>query len=126
MGGVLLSDRDAAALRAMLRDYKAGFPSLRGSLQRRRGMPPLAVETPQVHIAYVKTAPGAATTVTCYLDTDGTGEEITVNCCICGGSALNSAIGRLEDGKPLFVVYITALEAWWCIGSPFQATTDCT
>jgi len=76
----------------------------------------------EIRVAYVKTAPGATTTVACYLDTDATGEEITVNCEICGGTALNSAVPRLADGERIFVVYKNG--AWWALAL-FNASTSC-
>lgn len=53
--------------------------------------------------AYCKAAAGAATTITCYLDTDATGEEVTVNCSVVGSANLNAAVPRLEDGSLIFV-----------------------
>ena len=72
--------------------------------------------------AYVKTTPGAVTTVTCYLDTDSTGDEITVTCSVVGGSALNSAIPRLTDGDLIFVSNIDS--TWYCL-TVFQTSEDC-
>jgi hypothetical protein len=63
--------------------------------------------------AFVKTTPGAVKTVTCYLDIDVTGTEITVNCSIAGaGTALNSAAPRIVDGDLIFVCQIS--EDWYC------------
>lgn len=57
-----------------------------------------------VRIAYCKTAAGSGTTIVCHLDTDGTGEEVTVYCAITGGGTkLNEAIPRLSDGDPIAV-----------------------
>ena len=78
------------------------------------------------HKAYVKTAPGAVTTVTCFLDTDTTGTEVTVNCSVIGGGGsikLNSATPRLIDASLIFVEDIDG--EWWCT-APFTATEDCT
>ena len=75
--------------------------------------------------AYVKTAPGAVTTVVCFLDTDTTGEEVTVNCSVIGGSGsikLNAAAPRMSHGSLIFVEYID--DAWWAT-HPFIATEDC-
>lgn len=72
--------------------------------------------------AFASDDAGAGTTISCFLDTDGTGEVITVNCEIVGGSALNSAIPRLEDGDRLTVWNDAG--TWRCT-TIFQATTDC-
>lgn len=72
--------------------------------------------------AYSKDAAGAATTITCYLDTDTTGTEITVNCSVIGTANLNAAAPRLEDGSLIFVALIGT--DWWCV-SPFIKTRVC-
>lgn len=51
-----------------------------------------------LHLAYCKTNAPAAAFIICYLDTDVTGTEITVNCGIAGGGNLNEALPRLTDG----------------------------
>ena len=75
-----------------------------------------------VRKAYVKTTPGAATTVDCYLDTDATGEEVTATCSVSGGGNLNSAIPRIADGDLIFVTEID--DAWYCV-TVFQISEDC-
>lgn len=72
--------------------------------------------------AYASAAAGAGATISCYLDTDATGELVTVNCPICGGSALNTAIPRLADGS-LIMVWNDA--GTWRSVMTFQATEDC-
>ena len=72
--------------------------------------------------AFVKTTPGAVETVACYLDTDATGEEVTVTCSVIGGAALNSAVPRLADGEAIFVTDIAG--TWHCV-TTFQASQDC-
>ncbi len=74
-----------------------------------------------VRSAYCKTAAGAGTSIVCYLDTDETGIEITVECTIAGGSNLNSAIPRLTDGLEIPVWRINGV--WKTF--TFQATTGC-
>lgn len=64
----------------------------------------IRVTSPQIHKAFCKTDAGAGSTIVCYLDTDATGKEITVNCSISGGSALNTSIRALENGDLLEVV----------------------
>jgi len=50
-------------------------------------------------IAYCKNDAGSGTTIVCYLDKDGTGDEITVHCSISqGGSDLNEASPLLKGG----------------------------
>ncbi len=53
--------------------------------------------------AFVKTTPGATTSVDVYLDTDATGTEVTVSCYIYGGGNLEDAFPTLVDGMPLWV-----------------------
>ena len=65
-----------------------------------------------VRVAYVKTTPGAVSTVAVYLDTDATGEEVTVTCSIVDGSALNAASPRLTDGDQMFVIKMNG--TWYC------------
>lgn len=72
--------------------------------------------------AYCKNNAGAGTTIVCYLDTDLTGIQKTVNCSIVGGSALNAAIPRLEIGD---IIYVTCIGgAWHCL-TVFQTTENC-
>jgi hypothetical protein len=76
-------------------------------------------------MAFVKTAPGAVTTVDCFLREDTTGTEITVNCSVIGGSGtekLNSAVPRLVDGSLIFVQQFGV--NWYCTQA-FIATDDC-
>lgn len=56
-----------------------------------------------IHHAFCKTDAPASSDITCYLDTDGTGEEITVHCDICGGGTLDSALPHLADGQRISV-----------------------
>ena len=74
------------------------------------------------HLAYCKTAAPAATAITCYLDTDATGTEISVSCSIAGGGNLNAAVPRLTDGLPIIVSNIAG--TWHC-ETVFQASEDC-
>ncbi|MCK4959192.1 MAG: hypothetical protein KAT00_07320, partial [Planctomycetes bacterium] len=98
-------------------------------IKRELGRSPVRVEqaTPGsggggVRMAYVKTTPGAVSTVDCYLDTDGTGDEVTVTCSIAGGSQLNSAIPRIADGD---LIYIAEIDGSWVCLTTFQTTEDC-
>lgn len=73
--------------------------------------------SPKIHKAYCKAAAGAATTIVCYLDTDATGEEITVNCDTNGGGNLNVSVPLLKDGQLLYVVKIAGS---WCALEKFN------
>ena len=72
--------------------------------------------------AFVKTTPGAVTTVDVFLDTDTTGSEVTVTCSVLGGTELNSAIPRLIDGSLIFVSKISG--TWYCL-TVFQSSEVC-
>jgi hypothetical protein len=75
-----------------------------------------------VRIAYCKDDAGAATTIACYLDTDGTGEEVTVQCLTPGGSSnLNTVVPRLSDGDPIIVIKISG--TWYC-STIFEDSTN--
>jgi len=84
-----VSERDYRRLQTMLRWYESVGKNLTQQLRRRGGISDGGGAV--THKAYAKAAAGAGTTIVCYLDTDATGEEITVNCEIAGGSALNAA-----------------------------------
>lgn len=86
------------------------------------GVPFRQANADRPRLAYCKTDAGAGSTIVCYLDTDGTGTEITVNCNISGGSNLNAALRRLEDGDRMIVAKIGA--NWYC-KEGFQGSEDC-
>lgn len=75
-----------------------------------------------IRLAYCKTDAPAGSTITCYLDVDETGEEISVRCDIIGTVNLNNAVIRLVDGYPLKVAMING--GWHAI-SDFQKSQDC-
>jgi len=63
-----------------------------------------------VRRAFVKSTPASGSTVDVYLDTDGTGEEVTVTCTFYddsgeGGSFADTIRPKLTDGTP-FVVFL--------------------
>jgi len=73
--------------------------------------------------AYAIVDAGAGATIDCYLDVDSSeSETINVTCEIAGGTALNAAIPRLEDGDLIHVYY--DVDTWRSIMT-FQATEDC-
>lgn len=92
------------------------IPKLRRRLVHGRAVPGV------VRLAYVKTTPGAVSAVDCFLDTDATGQEVSVNCSIVNGGSLNAAVPRLADGEIIFVVNISG--TWWCV-TTFHASQSC-
>ncbi len=78
-----------------------------------------------IHKAYAKAAAGAGSTIVCFLgsDSEDPDDEITVNCEIVGGSDLNSALPRLEDGTRITVWNDGG--TWRNAGNPFQASGPC-
>ncbi len=62
--------------------------------------------------AFVKTTPGATTTLICFLDVDTTGEEVNIECTIYGGGNLDEAHPAFVDGDPLWVAYNTIDGEW--------------
>jgi len=72
-----------------------------------------------IHRATCSADAGSGTTIACVLDD---GRSITVSCDIHGGSALNSAVPRLEDGDSL-KVYNN--KGTWRAIAEFQASEDC-
>ncbi len=75
-----------------------------------------------IHKAYAKAAAPASGTITCYLDTDATGTEISVVCEVAGGTNLNAALPRLADGDMIAVWY--DVDTWRSVMT-FQASGDC-
>jgi len=59
-----------------------------------------------VRLAYCKDDASAATTIDCFLDTNTTGEEVTVKCLTGDGgtSLLNASVPRLSNGDPMLVI----------------------
>lgn len=85
-------------------------------------IPKGSVYATRIRSAFCKTDAGSNSTIVCYLDTDTTGDEITVNCVICGGTALNEAFPRLADGTRLFV--FNDDDTWRAL-QIFQASETC-
>ncbi len=115
--GFLLSERDKNRVQRMLRWWDKRV-DIRYQRRRRHGGGGTVL-----HNAYAKAAAGVGTTIVCFLDTDATGDEITVTISIAGGSDLNSALPRLEDGT-LLTVWKDG-DTWRNAGNPFQASGDC-
>jgi len=72
--------------------------------------------------AYCKTDAGEGSTIVCYLDVDGTGTEITVNCDISNGNDLNTATRRLKNGNRLAVYKIGSS---WYAAEGFDTDEEC-
>ena len=75
-----------------------------------------------VHLAYCKVAAGASTSIVCYLDTDTTGPEITVECTVSPPANLDGALPLLADGSELKVAKIG--NTWKCIAH-FIKSREC-
>ena len=80
------------------------------------------ISTPIIHKAYAKNDAAALERIDCYLDTDATGEEITVYCEIAGGTELHTAIPRLEDGD---MITVWNDNGTWRSIMIFQHARDC-
>lgn len=115
----LLSDRDAAVLEAMARWWRSNTDT-RYQRRRRHGRGGGGTRHRK---AYAKAAAGTGNTIVCYLDTDETGDEITVTISIVGGVDLNGALPRIENGT-LLTVWNDA-GTWRNAGNPFQASGPC-
>ncbi len=74
--------------------------------------------------AYVKTAPGATTTLVCFLDVYTTGTQVNVECDIYGGGNLDEAHPTLVDGDPLWVAY-NAVAGEWQNVTRIDGSEDC-
>jgi len=73
--------------------------------------------------AYAKADAGTGKTITCYLDTDATGDEITVNVEIAnGGANLNASSPLLEDGD---MIHVIKDGVTWRAVQTFDATGTC-
>ncbi len=79
----------------------------------------------RVRRAFVKSTPGATTSVDVHLDVDGTGQEVTVECYIYGGGYLEDAHPTLVDGMPLYVQYDRATSAWKNVTPIYKIGANC-
>ena len=114
--GLLLSNKDARRTGAAVRRIER--LTLPDWIRRRR---PAVGGHGTLRHARVKTTPGAVTTVVCNL-TDADGEEVTVTCDICNGTALNAASPRLAEGE--YIAVYQEAGTWRC-AAPFQTTEEC-
>jgi len=110
----ILSDRDAARVQAMLRWFDSNTDI---RYQRRRHKDRGGARGTNVHQAFSKSAAAANTDAfVCHLDTDNTGEEITVyplyNTTV---TVLSLAAPRLYDGTPVAVWQDTSGTWWTCV-----------
>ncbi len=116
---LVLSQRDAARVERMLRAFESNTDT---RYQRRRRHGGSGGGVP-VRRAFVKTAPGATTTLECFLAVDTTGTEIDVECDIYGGGNLNEAHPSFTDGLPLWVAYYDG--AWRNVTTISAIDTEC-
>ena len=67
-----------------------------------------------IRMAFCKTAAGSGNTIICYLDVDGTGEEVTVRCTLIGVTDLSGCFPTLIDGlgMPVFWDYSYETPCW--------------
>ncbi len=106
----LVSQKDHDRLQKMLRAFENGEFT---QIQHRRRSIAVGGGKGLFRKAYVRITPGETETVECYLDTDDTGEEITVTCEITGGGAkLNEVMPRLTNGRMFYVTYDSDDELW--------------
>ena len=78
----------------------------------------------QLRRAFVKTTPGATTTLVCFLDIDTTGQEVNVECTIYEGGNLDDAFPSFTDGDPLWVAF-NAIDGEWQNVTRIDAVEDC-
>lgn len=76
------------------------------------GVPYAKTNAERFRKAYCKDNAGAATAIDCYLDTNGSGTVISVNCIVNPSANLNAATPRLSVGDMILVEKIGA--EWWC------------
>ncbi len=60
-------------------------------------------------LAYCKTDAPDSDEIDCYLDTDETGEQVTVKCRIANGSSLMYASEYLKDGDAFLVIKVNGV-----------------
>jgi len=111
----VLSERDYQRMQNALRWYERNKNP--HELLRRRNVT-IGGGGGNIKKAYCKTAAPASDEIVCYLNTDVTGEEITVKCLITGGTKLDEAIPLLVISHIILVEKID--DVWWCL-YPFQA-----
>jgi hypothetical protein len=108
----------------------AGVKQTVASMQTEINKNPLRIETgssssgatTRIRRAYAKAAAGASGSITCYLDTDGTGEEVSVACEVTNGTNLNAALPRLADGD---MIHVWNDGGTWRSIMTFHASEDC-
>lgn len=115
---LILSERDAARLERMLREWESRT-DIRYQRRRRHGG---SGGGTRPHKAYAKAAAGTGSTIVCHLDTDETGEEITVQCELIGTSDLNAVTPRFKDGT---MIVVWNDNGTWRPYFPFQKAVDC-
>ena len=87
-----------------------------GHLQRRSS----SLGGGAMRLAYCKTDAPNSDVITCYLDTDGSGEEVEVTCLLHNTTRLDYAIPYLNDGDAILVCEIEGTWYSW----PYQGVKD--
>ena len=98
---VILSKRDAGRIQKMLRWFERTGQHLKPQHRRRTGA--VSGGAGVIRIAYVKDDAVNTDQVTCYLDTDTTGTEITVTVLMSGETRADRVWPPLLDGVPISV-----------------------
>ena len=115
----VIGDGDVKRLRDLLGWYERQKPVIHPVGRRVRG---ITTGGTGIRKAYCKAAAGSGSTIACYLDTDGTGEEVTVTCTLIQASNLSSCFPTLADGTmmPVWKDGDTWRSLWW-----FQGEEEC-
>lgn len=111
----VISEADRRRLSALLEESERQRRIVHPVARRVRGIPSGGTG---IRKAYCKTAAGTGATIACYLDTDGTGEEVTVTCTLIQASNLSSCFPTLADGTmmPVWKDGDTWRSLWWFYG----------
>ena len=91
---------------------RLNFPAVLERVMKNLGSSGGGTSSSILRRAFVKTTPGATTTLICFLDIDTTGEEVNVECTIYGGGNLNEAHPSFVDGDELWVAYNVIAGEW--------------
>lgn len=124
MSNYTLSAQDVAILREVVRHYRAHKGDLQPSPPR--WFPPIGTSAPRR--AYCKAASGTGSTVEAYLDTDLTGQLVTVHCdlYLAGAGTMPTNLSEctpiLAVGSPIWVKLDG--ELWRCL-MPFIGVEAC-
>ncbi|MGD9162816.1 MAG: hypothetical protein PVG39_30700 [Desulfobacteraceae bacterium] len=80
----------------------------------------------QIRKAYIISGSSTGKTISCYLDTDGTGNIVSVYFEIIGGNAnLSDCFPLFDDGDRIFVLYNDEESRWEYVGGNAISAGDC-